>query len=345
MAENSSIEWTTHTFNAWLGCDKVSPACLFCYITRTPALRFRGMKHGDPRQRTADSTWEQPLAWNRKAAREGVRPRVFTNSLADWLDDQVPIKWLADLLDLIRRTPRLDWLLLTKRPQNWRQRVSAALENLILRAPVDDCVWIADWLGIKFRGAVNPVTPANVWLGTTVEDQTRANERITSLLSIPARVHFLSCEPLLGPVDLRPWLPMCREFGCTAPHLTVDWVIAGGESGDAKDNVRPSHPDWFRSLRDQCQVAGVPFFFKQWGDWVKQDGRLRRVDFEHRWVALDGQRLPDKSECSAAARGEELATRHAGLMMRVGKKEGGRLLDGREHNEFSTTAFPQSAAA
>lgn len=307
MAANSKIEWTDHTFNPWEGCTKVSPGCAHCYA-ETRNQRFAGGANwgkGAPRRRTSVANWRQPLKWNRDAAGLGKetlecpsceapwkececgfaqRPtRVFCASLADWLDDEVPIEWLADLLALIRCTPNLDWLLLTKRPQNWGDRLHAAF-----RVGFDGDEWLSQWL--------DGTPPANVWLGTTVEDQQRADERIPQLLQIPARVRFLSCEPLLGPLDLDFGHPKWRT--AESYHAYIHWVICGGESGP---KARPMHPDWARSLRDQCQAAGVPYFFKQWGEWA--------------WAfSSDGR--PS--------------------MSLVGKKAAGALLDGREWSEFPT---------
>jgi protein gp37 len=264
--KNSNIEWCDHTFNPWEGCTKVSPGCANCYAENRNT-RFGGgtavnWGKGAPRRRTSGHNWNQPVKWNEAAAAiEAVfnvpgpitsvlgpvaRPRVFCASLADWLDDEVPIEWLADLLDLIQRTPHLDWLLLTKRPENWyeRTRLVACLLSRT-KAPRPNYAllsFLAEWkLGSP---------PDNVWIGTTVEDQVRADERIPALLSIPARVRFLSCEPLLGPV----YLHRARQAWTGLPG--IDWVICGGESGP---KARPMYPDWARSLRDQCAEAGVPF--------------------------------------------------------------------------------------
>lgn len=257
MAENSKIEWCHHTFNPWRGCRAISDACANCYAK--VLVEGRLQQDFGVRTRAAESTWKQPLTWNRKAAKEGVRYRVFCASLADVFDAEVPDEWRADLFALIDQTPNLDWLLLTKRPAVARK--------------------------------VMPETPRpNVWLGTTVEDQKMADLRIPELLSTPAAVRFLSMEPLLGPVDLKrlrhynpqgkPWVDALTGIVTRGQYLArspsecsmnvssqipgelprIDWVITGGESGP---NARPSHPDWFRSIRDQCAGAGVPFFMKQ----------------------------------------------------------------------------------
>lgn len=288
--QDTKIEWTDHTFNPWEGCTKVSPGCLHCYA-ETRNARWNGgdapnWGKGAPRRRTSESNWKQPLKWNREAPTrrhqinlngDGVetiippRPRVFCASLADWLDDEVPIEWLADLLDLVRITPQLDWLLLTKRPQNWYDRIMGILStDLRMAKTIGFPEWLYEWK------SGNP--PENVWIGTTVEDQTRADERIPMLLNIPAKVRFLSCEPLLGPLDLM-WpesifpdgpTRCCggHECGChgqpAEPPMIygINWIIAGGESGPG---ARPMDPDWARSLRDQCQAANVAFFMKQMG--------------------------------------------------------------------------------
>jgi len=274
MAENSKIEWCDHTFNPWRGCTKVSPGCANCYAEtlshRNPAV-LGEWGPGRPRVRAAIAQWLLPLKWDRQAGdyrnMTGYRPRVFCASLADWLDDEVPVAWLADLLALILRTPNLDWLLLTKRPQLWRRRINAAMVELDERGENIDSCALTEWIA--------GMPPANVWIGTSVEDQTRADERIPHLLRIPAKVRFLSCEPLLGPVDLTAvrWDAGLGYFGdCMGPdHIPhgrpddaprIHWVIAGGESGP---DARPMHPDWVRSLRDQCAEAGVSFFMKQMG--------------------------------------------------------------------------------
>ena len=174
------------------------------------------------------------------------RPRVFCASLADWLDDEVPIEWLVDLLELIRTTPNLDWQLLTKRPENWAGHIDHAGTS------IDENKDLYEWIEAWQRGK----PPANVWIGTTVENQEYANKRIPVLLTIPARIRFLSCEPLLGALDIAQYL----KWGDFTP--LVQWVICGGESGR---DARSMNPDWSRSLRDQCENAKVPFFMKQMG--------------------------------------------------------------------------------
>lgn len=261
--KDSAIEWTDHTFNPWEGCTKVSPGCANCYA-EARNQRFSGGKNwgkGAPRRRT--KTWGEPLKWQR-AQEDGEgypRPRVFCASLADWLDDEVPIEWLADLLKLIHDTPNLDWLLLTKRPGNFLSRVNRVCELWACDGgyrETHESIVYHDML-VPWRCGGRP--PENVWIGTTVEDQARADERIPQLLQIPARVRFLSCEPLLEEIVIsRIWRGSRSTHREIHEPREIHWVICGGESGRGK---RPFNPDWARSLRDQCAADGVPFFMKQ----------------------------------------------------------------------------------
>lgn len=270
MAENSSIEWCHHTFNPWIGCTKVSPACDNCYAEDWDK-RYNGGEHWGPkapRRRTSEANWRKPLKWNKEAEKNGVRYRVFCASLADVFDNKVDPEWRRDLWELIKATPNLDWLLLTKRPQN------------IMRFLPDD-------YGVdKYP---------NVWLGTTVENQDEASRRIPHLLDIPAAVRFLSMEPLLGEVDLSQVLPKIgggeeRLDYISALDEGIDWVITGGESGS---HFRSADPDWFRSLRDQCAARETAFLFKQW------DG-ARQKDIKLKGRELDGKvwnQYPEVRSC------------------------------------------------
>lgn len=250
MSEKTAIGWCDHTFNPWWGCAHVSPGCVNCYA-ETLAKRYSQDvwgKSGD-RRFFGDKHWEDPVKWNRKAEAEGVRRRVFCGSMMDVFEDRED---LSDaqyrLVDLIEETPQLDWLLLTKRPEN--------VPNIV------------PW------GVVEP-WPRNVWLGVSVEDQQRADDRVPKLLAIPAVIRFLSCEPLLGPVILSPaWiglneagLPLTGSVygiyseGWIAPGFDyLHWVIVGGESGP---KARPMNPAWARLLQMQCEQANVAFFAKQ----------------------------------------------------------------------------------
>ncbi len=265
MARDSRIEWTDHTFNPWWGCTKVSPACDHCYAEAwAKRLGLDIWSSGSPRRFLSDAYWHQPKLWNKAAEERGTRARVFCASMADVFEWKKGLSSSrAQLWRLIDETPFLDWLLLTKRP------------HLVRRlAPWDD-----DW-------------PPNVWLGTTVEDQKWVGKRLPHLAANAATVRFLSCEPLLGSVSLEEWLA----------QDSVQWVIAGGESGP---KARPSDPAWFLAVRDQCVAHKTAFHFKQWGDWAP----LHAV----------------RSEVSRATR--ELG--YSAPMGRFGKKISGRTLDGR----------------
>lgn len=229
MGRNSSIEWTHHTFNPWWGCTKVSAACSNCYAeawARRVGRRVWG-KNAE-RRFLGEAYWREPLKWHKQASLSQIRQRVFCASMADVFEDRRDLDaWRRKLWDLIESTPSLDWLLLTKRPEKVR-----ALQP-----------WGSNW-------------PSNVWLGTTVESQRWVDSRIGALVENPAAIHFLSCEPLLSPLDLGDWL-----------HC-VDWIIVGGESGP---RARPMNPAWLRALRDAATSSGVAFHFKQWGDWLPAD--------------------------------------------------------------------------
>lgn len=353
MAENSKIEWTQHTFNPWRGCTKVAAGCQHCYADQLSKRNPKALGIWGPdgkRVVAAENYWQQPLKWDRLAKEAGERHRVFCASLADVFEDwpgpmRMPDGLIAHhagawgnpggyigaemligksrvtmndvrrrLFALIDATHNLDWLLLTKRPQN------------ILR------MWPGDYR-------------SNVWLGTSVSEQKDADANIPQLLLCDhlAEFLFVSAEPLLGPVKLK-FYGACPEHGdveatglrsdtrrpfdwfcddhdpeINYPLPAIGWVICGGESGPG---ARPMHPDWARSLRDQCQSAGVPFLFKQWGEWRAEERPGAEVELST---------LPP-TECVAWGNGVDTHTHYA----RVGKQAAGRLLDGREWNEFPT---------
>src|ERR1051326_2092369 len=218
---------------------------------------------GKPRRRTTPENWRKPFRWN-LCSPHWERARVFP-SLCDWLDDEVPIQWLADFLQLIYDTPNLDWLLLTKRPEQWqRVGIVCGLDGL----EENFNIWLAQW------GKGN--APRNVWVGVSVEDQKRAEERIPHLLKIPAKLRFLSVEPLIGPMEitwcLGGWYAEQIAKGFPEPLASavrdcsdvdgVDWVIVGGESGLG---ARPCNIDWVKSIVSQCESASIPCFVKQLG--------------------------------------------------------------------------------
>ncbi len=271
MGKNSSIEWTDHTFNPWWGCVKISPACANCYAeawAKRVGKAVWGPK--SPRRFFGHLHWQEPLKWNVEASKAGQRRRVFCASMADIFEPRFDLDAeRAKLWQLIEQTPLLDWLLLTKRP--------GSIGTLV--------PWRKDW-------------PANVWLGTTVENQQWAEKRLPNLLRYPAAKRFLSCEPLLGQVDLSAWLSGLK------PGYPIDWVIAGGESGPG---ARPMMPGHAKFLRDQCSTADVPFHFKQWGHWAPIENGIEVKGAEAFWDSVQLQKV---------------------MMQPVGKKEAGRELDG-----------------
>lgn len=327
MSDKTGIEWADSTFNPWMGCTKVSPACDHCYAERDTA-RFGRVQWGagQPRVRTSAGNWNKPLQWNRapfcecpscgwrgeqsnaktfdEEGQEGhwcpacgndrvrdARRRVFCASLADVFDNDVDPAWRADLFALIEQTQNLDWMLLTKRSGNAERMIRQARLAIVGSS----------------RLVVPDVLP-NLWLGATICNQEEADRDIPKLLAIPAAVWFLSMEPLLGAIDLD------RVWQESEGSMWVDWVIVGGESGP---NARPMHPDWARSLRDQCAAAGVPFLFKQWGEWA-----------------------PSEDWPSEIQEDRELRGQNDGDSIRVGKKAAGRLLDGVQHD-----GYPKGGAA
>lgn len=301
----TTIQWTSYrgpdgtmlpgyTFNPWIGCTKVQPegACRSCYAETEDKRRGwtnDGWGPGKPRYRTSESNWKNPPKWNREAERAGVRPFVFCASLADVFDGEVPDEWRKDLFNLIWDTPHLTWLLLTKRP------------GLALR-----------WQHLHMANGL--WAHNNAWVGYSAGTQKDLDAGANALLQISAPVRFLSLEPLLELIDVGQLLTYNGDPETSgAPHLArmcgVDWIVCGGESGH---KARPMHPDWARSLRNQCNAARVPFHFKQWGEY--------RLEPEPNATWADGTPVdvhlhPYKSE-------------------RVGKKLAGRILDGRTWDEF-----------
>lgn len=295
MGEDSKIEWTDHTFNPWWGCQRVSPGCENCYAEELDARYFAGKENWGPRAPRrffADKHWNQPLRWNRQAEEAGVRARVFCASMADWAEDRPDLaEPRARLFRLIRATPNLDWLLLTKREDN--------IARFLPWAPGQPCAW--DAKGHPTHVFVGWGEPwPNVWPGVTAEDQKRANERLPKLLAARAVKRFVSYEPALELVDFRAFVPdgdpenrawCLRNGGCeygieeSTPISDADacltcgtlrgdwktllepdgsprlsWLIAGSESGR---EARPAQLDWYRDVRDQVVGAGVNYFVKQ----------------------------------------------------------------------------------
>jgi len=296
MGSDSKIEWTDATFNPWIGCTRVSAGCEHCYAEQMMDARYGRVKWGPKGERsvTSDAYWRQPLTWNRKAAAEGRRLRVFCASLSDVFDDHPSIskEWRSGLWNLIADTQNLDWLLLTKRPQNWPKFMPIGARQY----PFE-----------------------NIRLGITIEDQATADKRfpLMQVARLGGWPTFVSYEPALGAID---WQNMLTTG-------TVDWLIAGGESGK---EARPSHPQWFRDARDACARHGVAYLFKQFGEWFGPISAVPGGD-------MGGDMRRDQVRIVKPAGDNDGHFRRGDVLMRrVGKKAAGRLLDGVEHNGFPT---------
>jgi protein gp37 len=295
--EQTKIEWCDATFNPWLIDDE---------------------GHVIMQQ----ITWPSILILNSRASELRVRRKVFCGSLCDVFEDRPElVEPRLRLFNLIRQTPWLDWLLLTKRPENI-QRLNTEARNIAKKtdkeAFLPQWTWLMGWVtGVEI--------PTNVWVGTSVESQEQADLRIPHLLKVRAHKRFLSCEPLLEAVDLH--VPDEGKADMSGYGLAqVDWVIVGGESGP---NARPMHPDWARQLRDQCVFAKVPFFFKQWGE------------YEPYTLAQDQSDLFDNTVRYLSDNNKEVVfdekdAKYNFYLLKVGKKASGRILDGREWNEMPT---------
>ena len=332
MGDTTHIEWTDATWNPVTGCTRVSPGCVNCYIDWAPPFRVEGRHFTDRdgnRSHAIGATTgvrlhPDRLDWPlRKRSWRGKR--VFVCSLADLFHDDVPDEYIARVFAVMALTPEVTYQVLTKRPARMRALLASGTFAGMVWRDVDDPSW--------------PLP--NVWMGVTVEDQERADQRIPILLDTPAAVRWLSCEPLLGPVDLdATGMGVTGTSGPESRPSAVDWVVAGGESGP---NARPMHPSWARSLRDQCATAGVPFLFKQWGEWAPDE-----------WIDEDGCRHVGRKP--EARDSKSLVMHPAGMtaltpdnpfdpwehghpcwhtvMRRVGKKRAGRLLDGAQHDGY-----------
>lgn len=313
MSENTKIEWADHTVNFWAGCSKVSPACDNCYAEKLAGRLWKVKWGAGKPRRFFDGACETLGRLDRKAQRDGVKARVFINSLSDVFDTGVGDEDRADAFEAMSLFENLTFLILTKRIGNVARYLRSDKVAQALFA----------------SGAAH--------LGITICNQAEADRDIPKLLAVPAKVLFLSVEPMLGPIQLNsPTIADPLSGGHVPPLTGLDWVICGGESGP---RARPMHPDWARSLRDQCADAGVPFLFKQWGEWAEFNG-----DKPNRTVRVEsdiGETLAARCDGFISRAGEFIHNMGEATtddpyrgMQRVGKKKAGRLLDGIEHNEF-----------
>lgn len=373
---DTGISWTDETWNPVVGCSIISPACTNCYAmaaahgiqAKNAGSRRKAMETGakvPPETHYLGTTkvvngkpvWTgklalapdhivtAPLRWKRPR-------RVFVNSMSDLFHEDMPEEWIDNVFAIMALSPQHTFQILTKRPERMREylqptgydrvgQIACQLMGPIVShddSPMADEIWDL----MERARERNPTKPLyqrwplpNVWLGVTAEDQARADERIPHLLTTPAAVRFVSAEPLLGPIDFHSAL--CRETGScpTCPRCLggLDWVIVGGESGPS---ARPTHPDWVRSIRDQCAAADVAFHFKQWGEWrphrpvsggdLGGDVRAGRVQIVH-----PSGRSPVEVSDATGGRSTEPGSRY---MIRLGKRTNGRTLDGQIHDAF-----------
>ncbi|MDE3022958.1 MAG: phage Gp37/Gp68 family protein [Pseudomonadota bacterium] len=348
MSDKTGIQWTEATWNPATGCTKVSQGCKNCYAKYKAWPRLAAMKNNVYSGREFEDVQvhpgrlDQPLRWTKPR-------RIFVNSMSDLFHESIPFQFIADVFAVMSCTTRHTYQVLTKRPQ----RMLEFFNWLTYEDPWSDWpnqvnalnVW-PQWKPHHGHGGYDNCGPnwplENVWLGVSVEDQQTADERIPLLLKTPAVVHWVSAEPLLGPIKFGTYTLLTSHcFVCAIEdklgqergtqshpinciHRTkskdttdvgegISWVVVGGESGH---NARPTHPDWVRLIRDQCIASRVPFFFKQWGEWApKNSGTGVMID-----------RVPDLEKF--------ISLDPSTLVYRTGKKSAGRSLDGREWNEY-----------
>ena len=326
MSDRSAIEWTDATWNPIRGCSRVSEGCRNCYAERM-AARFsgRGQPYEGLARMTADGPrWTGavrmvpaamglPLRWRRGR-------RVFVNSMSDLFHDGLDDEEILAVFGVMQAAGHHTFQVLTKRPARMRALMSGDGDHATEAGEAASRAFGEGGSSSLSFGAGGGWPPKNVWLGVSVEDQVTADARIPELLATPAVVRFVSYEPALGPVDFSRWLEsMEPDEDAVGPAQMPDWIIVGGESGPG---ARPMHPEWARSVRDQCRGAGVPFFMKQWGEWGPRD-------------------LPWETDTEASEAAGGIAYPHVDpltggsvAMVRVGKGAAGRLLDGREWNEM-----------
>jgi protein gp37 len=339
VAEHSKIEWTDATWNPVRGCDKVSAGCKNCYA-ETFAERWRGIP-GHPFEQGFDlrlvpEKLGEPLKWKRPK-------RIFVNSMSDLFHEGVPFEYIDRVFAVMALCGAFGrghtFQILTKRAARMRDYLNTpGRQEAIWRAAGEvtedgDCHVANSFHGVLGNGRNTGWPMNNVWLGVSVENQVAADERIPLLLQCPAAVRFLSCEPLLGPVDLTFWLDVCVRNEKWLPRAIhcpdeIDWIIAGGESGA---HARPMHIDWARLLRDQCKAANVPYFFKQWGEWQIGGNydEVRNYVGTERIVFNDGRSFEVGSPIDHPA-----APFRPKIARKIGKSNTGRLLDGCEWDEF-----------
>lgn len=325
MADHTKIEWTDATWNIVTGCQVVSPGCTNCYAMRLAGTRLRNIpsRAGLTKDTKAGPVWTGDVRFNREWLDQPLRWKrsrmIFVAAHGDLFADGVTDEQLDQIFAVMALAPQHIFQVLTKRPDRMRDYIFDPKTYRGILSAADDLRAQRPYLGsIPISDPRHAGFWPQLWLGVSVEDQSRAWERIPTLLNTPASVHWISTEPLLGELDISLWMLKVRN--------RIDWVVAGGESGP---NARPMHPEWARSLRDQCADAGVPFLFKQWGSWqvaCEANGHLDHdmTRNDAHWVDIDGRRHKPSAT--------DLTKPYA--MHRVAKSVAGRLLDGVEHNGF-----------
>lgn len=349
MSDNSAIEWTDATWQPITGCSVLTPGCTNCYAMKLAGTRLRNhqSRAGLTIDTKAGPVWNgevrfneqwllQPLAWRKPR-------RIFVCAHGDLFHENIPDEWIDKVFAVMALAPQHTFQVLTKRAKRMREYLSArdGMGNSAICRAIN---LVPNGLGNR-HGALSFPLP-NVWLGVSTERQQEADERIPELLATPAAVRFISAEPLLGPIDLtlihaRHWALTQHMNALTgthnpsltgmAPKAILDWVIVGGESGP---DARPMHPDWARSLRDQCAAAYVPFFFKQWGVWAPDVGPPASPHRDRIFEGFAACAVWDGKGWSHFDNGfqPEPRTGVGEWVYRLGKKSAGRLLDGVEHN-------------
>ncbi|WP_305910499.1 phage Gp37/Gp68 family protein (plasmid) [Methylomarinum sp. Ch1-1] len=351
MSDNTKIEWSDATWNPATGCSKVSEACRNCYALRD-WVRMAANQNSVYYDRQFTDVMchperlDQPIRWQ--------KPRmIFVNSMSDLFHEAVPDEFIDQVFAVMAIANQHVFQILTKRPLRMR-------EYLTKRAAGGRYIWQAGQQIKMSRGRSKPETSwplPNVWLGVSIENQQAADERIPLLLSTPAAVRWISAEPLLGQLDLTtisvidgdPYFinALRGEMRITesASHdlspveflNKLDWVVVGGESGE---NARPMHPDWVRSIKDQCNAANIPFLFKQWGEFTEIDGPVCRGSFSRNrepgdfYMDSDGTIIPFNDDLSKQGGSNFRSAWTTSIMRRVGKKSAGRLLDGKFYDNY-----------
>jgi len=334
MADGTTIEWTDATWNPITGCSVVSPGCTNCYAMKLAGTRLKNhpSREGLTRNTKAGPVWTGEIRFNRKWLDQPLRwtkPRaIFVCAHGDLFAEGVNELWIDNVFAVMALAPQHTFQVLTKRPDRMRDYIRGMEQRRDFIAGYGALIWGGDrpdWVYETAHEALARPLP-NVWLGVSVEDQKRADERLPILLDTPAAIRWISAEPLLGPISIVD--AMWAGDGPAEANLlaTLDWVVAGGESGA---DARPMHPDWARSLRDQCAIAGVPFLFKQWGAFAPK--KITLTEFWNPATARIGELIANPHgtlDQYPSDAGNVIAMRN------VGKKTAGRLLDGVEHNGF-----------